>query len=285
VTDPDLSVQALAKAHARVGTEVAGARLAWLLGIGQYAAVYAAEHPKHGAVAAKILHSDLATRTDVLARFAREIELTRTLARSGIVRVIEAATSHVFLERLDGESLDARLQRMGGRLPVREVHATLAGALEVMAFAHEKGVVHRDLSPKNLFVSRSAKVFVLDFGVAASPHAATPLTRSGQVLGTPAFMAPEQARGDSARATPCTDVWSLGAVAFRLLAGRDVHPARSPNAQVLLHATYPAPALASVAAHVPAALAGVIDRALAVEPDGRWQNAGELHEAWLNSPV
>lgn len=284
----DLTAQALAKAHARVGRDVAGARLSWLLGVGHFAAVYAAEHPRHGAVAAKILHDDLAARADVRARFEREIELTRSLAHPGIVRVFEDGATEqarfAFLERLDGESLEARLVRMGGRLPVREVRATLGSAIRVMAFAHERGVVHRDLSPKNIYLTRSSDVFVLDFGIAASPHAAA-LTRSGQVLGTPSFMAPEQARGDSARATPRTDVWSLGAMAFRLLSGRDVHPARSPSAQILFAASHPAPPLAPLARHVPTELAAVIDRALSFEPEARWSDARELHQAWVNTTV
>jgi serine/threonine protein kinase len=284
----DLTVHALSKAHARVGTEVAGARLSWLLGVGRFAAVYAAEHPLHGAIAAKILHDDLFARADVQARFARELELTRSLEHPGIVRVIEdgstESTRYAFLERLEGESLEARLVRMGGRLPVREVHATLGAAIAVMAFAHERGVVHRDLAPKNVFLTRSSGVYVLDFGIAASPRTAA-LTRSGQVLGTPSYMAPEQARGDSAHATPRTDVWSLGAIAFRLLSGRDVHPARSPSAQVLFAASHPAPPLGPLAKHVPPALAAVIDRALSFEPEARFADARELHQAWIDAPV
>jgi eukaryotic-like serine/threonine-protein kinase len=282
----DFTVQALAKAHSRVGTDIAGARLSWLLGVGQFAAAYAAEHPRHGAIAAKILHDDLAARTDVRARFAREIELTRSLVHPGVVRVFEdGATEHtrfVFLERLEGESLQTRLMRMGGRLPVREVHTAIGSALLVMAFAHERGVVHRDLSPKNVFITRSSGVYILDFGIAASPQA-TALTRSGHVLGTPSFMAPEQARGDSARATPRSDVWSVGAMAFRLLAGRDVHPARSPSAQILLAASTPAPPLAHLAPHVPDALAAVIDRALSFETEARWADARDLHHAWIST--
>lgn len=284
----DLTVQALARAHARVGTEVGGARLSWLLGVGHFAAVYAADHPRHGAIAAKIMHDDLAERPDARSRFAREIELTRSLARPGIVRVFEDGVSNdtpfAFIERLDGESLEARLVRMGGRLPVREVHATLGSALLVMAFAHERGVVHRDLSPKNVYVTRSSGVYVLDFGIAASPRAAA-LTRSGQVLGTPSFMAPEQARGDSVHATPRTDVWSIGAMAFRFLSGRDVHPARGPSARILLAASYPAPQLGPLARHVPAALAEVIDRALSFDATARWSDAGDFHRAWVNIPV
>lgn len=287
-TGLDLTVQALTKAEARVGTVVGAARLSWLLGIGRYAAVYAAEHPRHGAIAAKVLHADLAARADVRARFAREVALTRSLEHPGIVRVFEDGatdeTLFALIERLDGELLASRLSRLGGRLPVREVHATLGSALRVMAFAHERRVVHRDLSPKNVFLTRASDVYVLDFGIAASPDAAA-LTRSGQVLGTPSFMAPEQARGDSAHATPRTDVWSLGAMAFRFLAGRDVHLARSPSAQILFAATHPAPALAPLAPHVPEALAAVVDRALAFEHDTRWADARTMHEAWVNTRV
>lgn len=284
----DLSPHALAEAHARVGSSVAGARLSQLLGVGHFAAVYAADHPRHGAVASKILHDDLSTRADVRARFSRELELTRALSRPGIVRVFEAGAAgdrhYALLERLYGETLESRLLRMGGRLPLPEVHATIGAALEVMAFAHEREVVHRDLSPKNVYLARTQDVYVLDFGVAASPHVAA-LTRSGQVLGTPSFMAPEQARGDSAQATPRTDVWAFGALAFRLLSGRDVHPARSPSAQVLFAATHSAPPLGPIARHVPEKLARVIDRALSFDPEARWRDAGELHRAWLNTPV
>ena len=292
-------MHALAKVHDRVGSTIAGARLGWLLGIGQYAAVYAAEHPGYGAIAVKVLHADLAARADVRARFEREIDLTRSLAHAGILQVFDDGTSddtrYAFLERLEGESLDARLVRMGGRLPLREVRmggrlplrevrSTLSDALEVMAFVHSQGVVHRDLSPKNVFLARSGVVYVLDFGIAASPRASA-LTRSGQVLGTPSFMAPEQARGESAKATTRTDVWSLGAMAFRLLAGRDVHPARSPNAQVLVAASYPAPPITKLAPRVPLSLAAVIDRALSFEPADRFADAGEMRAAWLSSPA
>ncbi len=286
----DLTVLALTQAHARVGSEVGGARLGWLLGVGRSAAVYAGEHGTHGPVAVKILHADVAARDEGRARFARELALTRALAHPGVVRVLDdgevSGARYAVLERFDGESVEARLARFGARLAWHEVHATLCAALEVVAFLHARGVVHRDLSTRNVLVARRSppRVTVLDFGVAASRDAPA-LTRSGHVLGTPAFMAPEIARGEAARATARADVWSLGALAFRMLTGRDVHLARSPAECILFAASHPAPRVAPLAPNVPAAFAHVLDRALAFEPDARYRDAGELQSAWLSSPA
>ena len=270
-------------ARMRLGSVLHGKwRLDALLGIGGMATVYAATHRNGSRAAVKILHNTLATDADIARRFVREGLAANAVGHEGAVKVIDddvAEDGSVFLvtELLEGETLEERRARLGGVLTVPEVLSAIDPVLDVLAAAHAKGIVHRDLKPENLFFTHAATIKVLDFGIARllDLPAGEAITRTGVTLGTPAFMAPEQARGISEEVDARTDIWAVGATMFTLLTGRDVHVAATLPALILRATTQRAPKLASILPAVSTAVASVVDRALEFDRRNRWPSAHE----------
>jgi hypothetical protein len=164
---------------------------------------------------------------------------------------------------------------------VTEVLFIVDQLLDVLAAAHEKSVVHRDIKPENLFITRAGVLKVLDFGIAKvfeRQQTRTTSTRAGMIMGTPAFMAPEQARGRWEDVDGRTDLWAVGATMFTLLTGRHVHEADSSQEQLIASATTAAPPIASVAPEVPQLAAAIVDRALAFDRATRWADAAEMQK-------
>jgi serine/threonine-protein kinase len=197
------------------------------------------------------------------------------------------------MELLVGQTLDTMLAMEPDGVAVQEVQPLLDQLLEVLAAAHDKGIVHRDLKPENLFLTSEGRLKVLDFGIARlreltavqSPSA----TQAGSVLGTPAFMAPEQALGRWHEVDGRTDIWAVGATAFTLLTGQFVHEAQTLQEQLVLSATRPARPIRDLNPALPEALARVIDRALSFDSADRFANAramrGALRQATGLSPA
>jgi hypothetical protein len=151
--------------------------------------------------------------------------------------------------------------------------------LDVLASAHGKGIVHRDIKPENLFLTREGTLKVLDFGVARLLERSVSVTRSGGVLGTPAFMAPEQVLAKTKEVDAQSDLWSVGATAFTLLSGHYVHEAETAEEMMVFTASRPARPLSSVLPNVPPALAKVVDRALLTSRAERWPDARAMQAA------
>jgi serine/threonine-protein kinase len=264
-------------------------RLDRLLGIGGMAAVYAATHRNGKRVAIKVLHEELARNLDVRTRFLREGYLANAVDHEGVMSIVDddvTEDGEIFLvmELLDGETVERRWERKDRRLPVGEALWIASELLDVLAAAHAKGVVHRDVKPENVFLARvgsGVKVKILDFGIAKlrelSSSAST--TQNGATMGTPAFMSPEQARGRWDEVEARSDVWAVGAMLFSLLSGRFVHEAATLNEQLLAAMTTPAPAAAAVMPELPLEVANLIDRALASRIDDRWESARAMQDA------
>jgi serine/threonine-protein kinase len=278
------------RARGRVGAALKGKwRLDVLLGVGGMAAVYAATHRNGDRVAIKVLHPELGMSSGLRARFLKEGYASNAVGHRGAVRVIDddvADDGSVFLvmELLDGESLDRRRDRHGGRLSADEVLSIAEQVLDCLACAHERGIVHRDLKPENLFLTRNGVVKVLDFGIArvrdhTRPAGGSGATRTGILLGTPGYMAPEQARGLWDEVDARTDLWAVGAVLLNLLTGRLVHDGRTDQEQLLRAMTATAMPLASFVPDPPPALAALVDRSLAFERSDRWPDARAMQEA------
>jgi serine/threonine protein kinase len=245
-------------------------------------------------VAIKVLDRALAANERARRRFLREARLADAVGHPDAVRVFEhGETSEglllLVMERLRGETLGGRCRR--APMAVAEVIDVACRVLEVLAAAHAKGIVHRDIKPENVFLTRAGEVKVLDFGIASLRDEAgrdeagrdARLTQSGAALGTPAFMAPEQARGRHAGIDGRTDLWSVGATMFYCLSGRRVHEeAESANEALIFAATQRAPSLARFRPDVPATLARAVDRALALAPDERWPSAKAMRAALLD---
>ena len=277
-------------ARAKVGQTLRGKwRLDTLIGAGGMATVYAATHRNGKRGAVKILHRELSADDNARTRFLQEGYAANKVDHPGAVSVLDDDTDDdgcVFLvmELLDGESADARArQRPGERLEIAEVAQLGEQLLDVLAAAHDKGIVHRDIKPENIFLTRDGGLKVLDFGIArvreVSGTAAAKLTADGGPMGTPAFMPPEQALGNWNEVGPRTDIWAVGATMFTLLSGRCVHAAETMNQLLLAAMTKPAPPIASVVPGVPRALAEVIDRSLAFNAAKRWPDARAMQQA------
>ena len=266
----------------RVGTWLRDKyRLDAVIGVGGMASVYSGAHRNGNRVAVKVLHTELSVSTDVRARFLKEGYVANAVEHPGVVRVLDddvTADGAVFLvmELLEGETLEKRWRNADCALPAREVAEHAVQVLAVLAAAHKKGIIHRDIKPENLFLENDGSVKVLDFGIARMRDAAGVVTRTGRMMGTPAYMPPEQALGLIKDIDARTDLWALGATMFSLIAGKYVHEAETPEMMVVLSATKPARSLASIAPAVPAGLVAVIDRALSFERDGRHADAAAM---------
>ena len=228
-------------------------------------------------VAIKTLPPTLAADEVIRARFLREARTAAALSHPNIVPIHRAddigGTVFFVMGFVDGPSL-AQLLREGGPLTPRTALSVLYDVADALRYAHGAGVIHRDVKAENILIDRgSSRALVTDFGIARVAEAA-PLTATGTVLGTVHYMSPEQVAGDAV--DPRSDVYSLGVVAFYILAGR--FPFDSPTASAVLvaHVTKEAPSLSNVAPSVPRGLARLVDRCLAKDPDSRLQSCDEL---------
>jgi serine/threonine protein kinase len=274
------------RARARLGNVLRGKyRLDRVLGIGGMATVYAATHRNGNEFAVKVLHPDLSMRADLRNRFLREGQAAGTVKHPGAVQILdddvgEDGSAFLVMELLHGDSVEVLWERRHQRLPLALVVGIGLQLLDVLQAAHGRGVIHRDIKPANLFLTRTGQVKVLDFGIARIRDLVTShATQTGMMMGTPAFMSPEQAMAKTSDIDAQTDVWSAGATLFTLASGTLVHEADNAQQIMIRAATTQAPSLASVLPECPADIAAVIDRALAFEKADRWADAGAMRSA------
>jgi eukaryotic-like serine/threonine-protein kinase len=263
-----------------VGKLVSGKyRIVRLLAEGGMGVVYEAQHAVvRRRFAIKFLRADLAERRDILTRFQREAEAAGALENENVAAAIDFGISeqgapYIVMEYLVGESLADLLAREG-RLPVARAAELVVQACRGVGAAHAAGIVHRDLKPHNLFVCRRQDgtdfIKVLDFGVAKLQAAdeASAATRTGTVIGTAAYMAPEQARGEKV-VDNRTDVYALGAILYELLSLRRPHPGGSQNAILHHIATQPPIPLEAIEPELPGDLTDVVGYAISSDPAAR----------------
>ena len=271
------------KAEQRVGQLLAGKwRIDRLLDVGGMASVFAATHRNGNRVAIKVLHDVYATNQDVRDRFLREGYVANKVGHPGAVQVLDddvLPDGGVFLvmELLEGISLEARLEGAKTLSQAEALHIA-DRVLDVLAAAHDKGIVHRDVKPANVFLTHAGEVKVLDFGLARVKEQTLrgSLTRTGMVIGTASYMPPEQARGKKDLIDHRTDVWAVGATLFRALTGRYVHLGGSVNERLIAAMSERAPSLADVAPHLARPLTVLVDRALAFQKVDRWPDARSM---------
>ena len=251
------------------------------LGRGGMGLVYLAREPRLARrVAIKVLPPDRAVQPPARERFLREARTAAGLSHPNIVPIFavdEAATLVFFvMAYVEGESLGQRV-RARGPLPPVEVARVLKQVARALAYAHDHGVVHRDVKPDNILLENpTGRVLVTDFGI-ARVGAGGGTTGPREVMGTAEFMSPEQASG--AVVDGRSDLYSLGVVAYYVLSGRLPFEERDAYALMARHATDPAPPLAVVAPAVPRQLARIVDRCLLKEPSARFAGGSELAEA------
>lgn len=256
-----------------------------LLGVGGSACVFAARHRNGRRAAVKVAHPERTRSPLFRRRFLSEGYAANRVGHEGAVAILddgEEADGTIFLvmELLSGKSLAQRLAA-GGPLAEGDAIAAGIGILQVLAAAHDRGVLHRDIKPSNVFVTDAGSIKVLDFGSARLHREDDLPTQSGTVLGTPAFMAPELASGHIEDVAPSTDIWAVGATLFQLVTGEIVHTSRSSNEALVAAATRPARSVLSTGCGVSPSLGFVIDRALSFAPTDRWPNAKAMRAALM----
>jgi serine/threonine protein kinase len=262
------------------------------IGVGGLGAVYRATHTKlQRAVAVKLLHESYGVSAVQRARFEREAKALAMLEHSNIVSVMDYGVSddrpYLVMELLEGETLSQCLKR--GPMPLAKAVSIVHQMLGALAFMHGEGLLHRDVKPSNVFLQRMQsghdRVKVLDFGLAkftaATAAGADPtLTRDGSVVGTPAYMSPEQATGESVDAR--SDVYAVGIILFQLLSGRLPFEGDAIE-QLRSHLVEPVPPLGRIGPDpkIDAGLDGLIQRATAKRREERFADGGEMLHALL----
>src|SRR6185436_1254008 len=261
-------------------------RIDALIGTGGMGRVYRAEHTGIGrAVAIKILHNDLNHNREAAQRFQREAIASGRLDHPNIVGiydfgVLPHGACYLVMELLEGETLGARLER-DGRIPWREALDILRGVLLGLRHAHDRGVVHRDIKPDNVYLARKDGdliIKILDFGIAKlrAGSADDPAsTRAGLTVGTPAYLSPEQAVGGEI--TPASDLYSSSIVLYEMLAGRGPFEDKDPLAMLGAHVSRTPPAVREIApdAEIPPGLEAVIQAGLVKTAAERTRSAQE----------
>lgn len=279
-------------ASARVGTQInAKWTIDAYLGSGGMATVFAATHRNGSRAALKVLHAEFARDEAIRTRFLREGKIANKIDHPSVVQISDDDLSDLgeaflVMELLEGETLEHRL-REKGTLSFEEIFQVFDPIVDLLGNAHDVEIIHRDLKPENIFLTHSGDVKVLDFGIARfrEESSRADATRQGTALGTPSFMAPEQALGLGDLVDGRADLFSVGACMFTALSGQRLHQARAENEAFVLAATKAAPSLATVAPELPVEIVAFVDKALSYERNSRFADAramrGELRALWV----
>jgi serine/threonine-protein kinase len=236
--------------------------------------------PRGESVAIKCLHPVWIGDPQQRKRLLREALIVNTIDHPGVVPIIdhgevENAGPFLVMELLTGTTLRARFDKLDGPLPWLEVVHIAECVLDVLIAAHDKGIVHCDVKPSNIFLCDDRRVKLLDFGIARPPALMLDTTLSVNVAGTPACMAPEQVL-DPGKIDARTDLWSLGATMFRAITGEWPRLLPEPIGSLLDAARRPARPIAALLPQLPAEVRRAIDTALQDEPSERWQSAADM---------
>ena len=284
--------------EARVGTVFNEWRLETLLGAGSVAATYAARRFEARA-AIRILHEHLALSEPIRERFLALADVTREIDHPGLARIVAADTTRdgeVFLQRewLEGETLDAAWRG-------HELHRVSVGAaspaptqptmnidralpifvrvLDCLSACHEHGVLHRGLKPSNVFLTEGDTIKLLDFRAAEIIDALPDDAATGTDLGTPTYMAPEQAMGLVDQLDGRADTFSIGAMMHALITGHPINDGMTAEESLVIAATTPVPTVSILAPRLPGVVVAIIDKALRWDRRERYASAREMHDA------
>jgi eukaryotic-like serine/threonine-protein kinase len=276
-----------------LGETLGSYRVIGKIGTGGMGVVYLAEHPLIGRKAAvKLLLPELSKSSEIVNRFFNEARMTALIRHPGLIDIFDfgyhaSGAAFLVMEYLQGETLGKRLKRERALAPplVAMLVRQIAGAVGA---AHARGIVHRDLKPDNLYLvpekgaPGGIRVKVLDFGIAKLSAAAAGKealkTKTGNLLGTPMYMSPEQCR-KSATVDKRSDIYALGCIAFEMLCGRTVFAADGVGDVIACHILEPPPLARSIDEAVPAELDELVQRMLAKKPEDRPQSMEEVEAA------
>ncbi|MEE1939462.1 protein kinase [Streptomyces sp. TRM 70361] len=258
-------------------------RLTHRLGRGGMAEVFAAEDVRLGrTVAVKLLRSDLAEDPVSKARFTREAQSVAGLNHHAVVAVYDSGEDtvggntvpYIVMELVEGRTIRDILLNAEAPPPDQGL-VIVSGVLEALAYSHQHGIVHRDIKPANVIITDTGAVKVMDFGIARALHgASTTMTQTGMVMGTPQYLSPEQALGKTVDAR--SDLYAVGCLLYELLALRPPFTGETPLSVVYQHVQDDPVPPSQVTDAVPPELDGLVMRALAKDPDDRFQTAEEM---------
>ncbi|HSO37143.1 MAG TPA: serine/threonine-protein kinase [Labilithrix sp.] len=276
-------------AQARIGSTLnAKWSLERLLGVGGMGAVFAAKHRNGTRAAVKILHTEFARETEIRERFLREGKIANTVDHPARVPVTDddlsdAGEPFLVMDLLEGGTLNELRHRTGGKVPLEETLRIFEVVLDLLSRCHEVGIVHRDIKPGNIFITDAGEVKVLDFGVARmrEPGSGIEATRMGTAIGTPSYIAPEQALGLTSQVDGRSDIFSVGACMHVALTGKRLNHARTEAESFVMAATQAAPSIANLEPDLPVEVVACIDRALAFEREKRFQDATSMRSVVL----
>lgn len=249
-----------------------------MLGEGGMGAVYKArDRELDRLVALKVVRRELAGHASILQRFKQELILARKITHRNVVRIFDLGVADglrfITMEFIEGQDLSSLLEQR--KLTPEETVRILCQVCAALQAAHSEGVVHRDLKPQNIMIESSGRVVVMDFGLARSMEA-TGMTQAGAVMGTPAYMSPEQAKG--LPADERSDIFSLGIIAYQMLTGEVPFKADTALASLLLRTQGPPAPLTELSPTVPSQLNDIVLKTLASNLADRYQSIGTLHQ-------
>jgi ligand-binding sensor domain-containing protein len=262
-----------------VGHTLGPYRLLEQLGIGGMATVYKAYHAAMDRyVAIKVLPQHLARDAGFLARFEREARTIARLEHRYILPVYDVAKDddipYLVMRYTDGGDLSRLV--VSGQLSIRRAIEIISQVAEALAYAHRQGVIHRDVKPANILISREGSALLADFGIAKIYEDTLQLTGEGGIIGTPAYMAPEQLQGQGVDQR--TDIYALGVVLYQALTGECPFIAETPLAVALMHIHNPLRPPREINPAIPESLERIILRAMAKKPTDRFSDANEMAE-------
>jgi len=251
------------------------------IGKGGMATVYKAYHANMDRyVAVKVLAHQFAQSEEFLGRFQQEARLIAHLEHPHILPVYDSGESshmpYLVMRYLEAGTLKDRLT--AGALSRDEIDRLFTQLADALAYAHENGVIHRDMKPSNVMLDKRGDIFLTDFGIAKLVEGSPQFTATGAVTGTPDYMSPEQAQGG--KVDQRTDIYALGVILYEMLTGRVPYEAETPLAVILKKIQEPLPPPSSINPSIPAELEAVVLKALARDPADRFQTTRALLEAW-----
>ncbi|MGC2389918.1 MAG: serine/threonine-protein kinase, partial [Candidatus Acidiferrum sp.] len=248
-----------------------------LLGQGGMGAVYQAhDRELERQVAVKVIRADMAANPEILRRFKQELILARQITHKNVIRIFDLGQADgikfITMEYIEGENLQSVLRRKK-KLDPAEAANIIAQVCRALEAAHAEGVIHRDLKPQNIMLDKSGRAYVMDFGIARSMLGAG-MTQTGALIGTPDYMSPEQAKGQTLDAR--SDLFSVGIIFYEILSGQVPFDADTTMGKLWKRTNEPARPLGELDKAIPQPLSDIVRKCLEIDPQKRFGSTTEL---------